>query len=122
MNRYLALWRARPWLTSAFLLACALTLFFAMRFTVQTIYWANHQDETVQPWMTVGYIARSWDLDGRQIDAIAGLRLAGVKGRPKPLREIARDTGVPVDEVIKDVEAAIAVLRAQEAMKQGLGE
>lgn len=122
MTRFLILWRARPWLTSAFVLACALTLFFAVRFTAQTIYWANHQNEAVQPWMTVGYIARSWDLEARQIDAIAGLPLPEVKGRPQPLSEIAKDRGVPVETVIKDVEAAIASLRAKEAMKQGLGE
>lgn len=116
MTRFLTLWRLRPWLTSAFLLACALTLFFTVRFTLQTVYWANHQDEKVQPWMTVGYVARSWGLDGRRIDALASLPLPEVKGRPQPLSEIARDRGVPVEEVIEDVEAAIKALRAQKAL------
>jgi hypothetical protein len=119
MKRMLTLWRARPWLTSAFLLACALTLFFAVRFTVQTIYFAAHQDEEIQPWMTVGYIARSWDLNGREIDALAGLPLPEVKGRPQPLSEIAADRGVPVSEVIAEVEVAIETLRAEEAARQG---
>jgi hypothetical protein len=117
MNRLATLWRARPFLTSAFLLACALALFFAVRLTVQTVYWANHQDERVQPWMTVGYIARSWDLDGRKIDALAGLPLPEVKGHPQPLSEIAGDRGVPVAKIIDDVEAAIEVLRAQQAVR-----
>lgn len=124
MNRLATLWRARPWLTSAFLLACALTLFFAVRLTVQTIYWANHQDEPIRPWMTVGYIARSWDLDGRKIDALAGLPLPETKGRPQPLSEIAKDRGVPVAEIIDDVEAAIEALRAQKTVRdavKGLG-
>ncbi|MES2914840.1 MAG: hypothetical protein V4753_06945 [Pseudomonadota bacterium] len=118
MNRILSLWRARPWLTSAFLLACAATLFFTGRLVVQTVYWAAHQEEAVQPWMTVGYVARSWDLNGREIDAIAGLPLPEVKGRPQPLSEIAADRGVPVAEVISQVEAAIQTLRAQEAARQ----
>jgi hypothetical protein len=120
MNRLATLWRARPWLTSAFLLACALALFFATRLTVQTIYWANHQDETVQPWMTVGYIARSWDLDARKIDALADLPLPETKGRPQPLSEIAKDRGVPVATIIVDVEAAIQALRAQETVQDAL--
>jgi hypothetical protein len=120
MNRLATLWRARPWLTSAFLMACALALFFAVRLTVQTVYWANHQDETVQPWMTVGYIARSWDLDGRKIDALAGLPLPEAKGRPQPLSEIAADRGVPVASIIDDVEAAIEALRAQQAVRDTL--
>ena len=117
MTRLFHLWRTRPILTSAFLLACSFTLFFAGRFAVQAVYWANHQDEPIQPWMTVGYIARSWDLDGRKIDALAGLPLPEVKGRPQPLSEIAADRGLPVDEVIDDVEAAIETLRAQDAVR-----
>jgi hypothetical protein len=122
IGRLMHAWRTRPWLTSAFLVACALTLFFAFRFTFQTIYWANHQEEPIRPWMTVGYIARSWDLDGREIDALAGLPLPQVKGRPQPLSEIAQDRGVSVAEIIADVEAAVAELRAREAQEKGQEE
>ncbi|MFO1202688.1 MAG: hypothetical protein U1E58_08635 [Tabrizicola sp.] len=112
MRRFLTLWRARPLLTSAFLLACALTLFFAVRFVGHTVYWANHQDEAVRPWMTVGYVAQSWGLDGREIDAAAGLPMPEVKGHPQTLAEIAADRGVPVADVIAEVEAAVAKLKA----------
>ncbi|MCU0904067.1 MAG: hypothetical protein MUE83_09355 [Tabrizicola sp.] len=115
MTRMMTLWRARPWLTSAFLLACAVTLFFAARLVFFTVYWATHREMPVEPWMTVGYVARSWGLDPRELDAAAGLPVPEVKGRPQPLAEIARDRGVPVAEVIADVEAALADLRAQEA-------
>lgn len=115
MNRFLTLWRARPWLTSAFLLACAVTLFFAGRFTAYTIYWATHREVPVEPWMTVGYIARSWGLDPRALDAAAGLPPPEARGHPLPLSEIARDRSVPVAQVIAEVEAAIAALRAAKA-------
>lgn len=113
MRRMLLLWKARPVLTSAFLLACAVTLFFTGRLAVYTVYWASHREIPVQGWMTVGYVARSWGLDGREIDARAGLPLPGVKGRPQPLSEIAAERGVPVSEVIATVEAAVAELRAE---------
>jgi hypothetical protein len=119
MRRLVTLWKVRPWLTSAFLLACALTLFFFGRLVFHTVYWAAHQEVAVQPWMTVGYVAQSWDLDAREIDAIAGLPLPEVKGRPQPLSEIAADRGVPVSEVIADVEAAIQTLRAEEEARHG---
>jgi hypothetical protein len=115
MKLLLTLWRARPWLTSAFVLACAVTVFFAGRFVVYTAYWATHHEMPVQPWMTVGYVARSWNLDGREIDAAAGLPLPEVKGHPQTLGEIALDRGVPVETVIAEVEAAIRELRAREA-------
>ncbi len=108
----IGLWRRRPVLTSAFVLACAVTLFFIGRVVYSGIYWASHQDDPIKSWMTVGYIARSWDLDGREIDAIAGLPLPEVKGHPQPLREIARDRGVPVEDVIAEVARAIVILRA----------
>lgn len=115
-------WRDRPWLTSAFLFACVATLFFAGRFTFQTVYWASHQDEPVRPWMTVGYVARSWDLNGREIDALAGLPLPEVKGHPQTLQEIARDRGIPVEDVIAEVEAAVAELRALDGQEKGQDE
>lgn len=115
ITRLLTLWRARPWLTSAFLLACAVTLFFAGRFTAYTVYWASHREMPVEPWMTVGYIARSWGLEPRALDAEAGLPVPEVLGRPQPLAEIARDRGVPVAEIIAEVEAAIETLRAGKA-------
>ncbi|WP_309666543.1 hypothetical protein [Tabrizicola sp.] len=108
------IWRARPWLTSAFLMACAVTLFFAVRIVVQAVYWQTHREVPVEPWMTVGYVARSWGVDPRALDAAAGLPLPEAKGHPQPLREIARDRGVPVDAVIAEVERAVAALRAGE--------
>ncbi len=113
MTRFLTLWKARPWLTSAFLLACAVTLFFGGRFVAYSVYWATHREVPVAPWMTVGYVARSWGLDPRELDAAAGLPLPEVKGRPQPLSEIAADRGVPVAELIAEVEAAVRTLRAE---------
>lgn len=110
----ISLWRRRPVLTTAFLLACAATLFFSGRFVVQTVYWANHQEEPVRPWMTVGYVARSWGLEPMTLDLAAGLPLPEVKGRPQPLSEIAKDRGVPVEQIIAEVEAAITTLRAEQ--------
>jgi hypothetical protein len=112
ITRFRQLWRARPRLTAAFLLACAVTLFFTASFAYRTIYWSTHQDMPVRGWMTVGYIARSWDLDGREISALAGLPLPEQKGHPLPLREIALDLGVPVAEIVAKVEAALVSLRA----------
>lgn len=115
----LTLWRARPWLFTTFLLACATTLFFAGRFTYSAIYWANpaHQNQVIEGWMTAGYVAKSWGVPGPQLDLLTGLPGPKVKGHPQPLAEIARDRNVPVSEVIAQVEKAIAVLRLAEPLK-----
>ncbi len=109
----LTLWRQRPILVSAFLLATALTLFFAGRLVVQTIYWSNpaHHEQRVSEWMTIGYIARSWGLEPQKLDALTGFPVPKIKGHPQTLREIATDRGVPVETVIAEAEAAIATLK-----------
>jgi hypothetical protein len=114
MSRFLTLWRVRPVLTTAFLLACVVTLFFAGRLTFYTIYWATHQEEPIRSWMTVGYVARSWGLEPRQLDAEAGTPIPQVKGHPQTLEEIAQDRGVPVTEVIAEIAAAVERLRVVE--------
>lgn len=107
--------KQRPFLVAAFLLATALTLFFSGRLLVRAIYWADpaHHNETVKPWMTVGYIARSWRVDPQELDAIANLPMPKEKGHPQPLAEIAQDRGVPVSDVIAEVTAALAILKAK---------
>ena len=102
----------RPVLGTAFVLACAVTVFFIGQFIWQAVYWANHRDVEVRPWMTVGYIARSWDLRPHEIDQMAGL--PAPPGHPLPLIEIARMRNVPVEDVIAEVEAAVATLRARQ--------
>lgn len=105
------LFRRHPWLTSALVLAVVLTLFFAGRFVVGAVYWAQHKQEPIRGWMTVGYIGKSWDLDPREIDAAAGFPLP--QGRPLTLEEIARQRDVPLADIIAQAEATVARLQAE---------
>lgn len=115
------LWRRHPILTTAFVLALALTLGFAGRFVAQVVYWSNpaHQNQQVQAWMTVGYIARSWQVEGPDLGLEAGL--PPPDGGPRTLTRIAADRGVPVAQIIAQVETAIARLQAQDAMNRAIG-
>jgi hypothetical protein len=53
-------------------------------------------------------------LEPRALDAEAGTPIPQVKGHPQTLDEIARDRGVPVAEVIAEVEEAVVRLKASE--------
>lgn len=110
--------RRHPFFSAAFALALGLTLFFAGQFAVRAVYWMNpaHHNQQVEGWMTVGYIGRSWGLDPRAIDAEAGLPLP--EGHPLTLQQIADARGVPVEEIIADVQAAILRLSASDAVRQ----
>ena len=103
--------RRHPILVSAFVVFTLIALVFAGRFATRVAYWSTHQNQPVAEWMTVGYIAHSWHLDARAIDAAAGL--PPPVGHPLMLGEIAAQRGVPVGEVIAVVEAAIARLQAE---------
>ena len=105
------MFRNHPVLSGAFLLASAVALFFAVTSVLHLLAWSGRGHETVAPWMTVGYVARSWDLDPREIDARAGLPQP--QGHPFTLTEIALQRGVPVSEIILQVEATVAALVAE---------
>lgn len=117
----MTLLRRHPFLVLAFAVALGLTLFFAGRFAVQVVYWSNpeHQNQKVQGWMTVGYIGKSWGLPPREIDALAGLP-PPEKGKPFTLDQIAQDRGVPVSDVIAEVEQALALMIARQAVDKAL--
>jgi hypothetical protein len=114
MKRLLSLWRVRPRLAAAFLLACLVTLYFVGRFVTFSIYWAQHRDMPVEPWMTVSYAARSWGIDPAALNDLLHLPVPEVKGHPQPLAEIARDRGIPVADLVAEVEVAIAALTSTE--------
>lgn len=105
-----SIFRRHPVLVGSLGLATAIALFFAARFLVSVVYWSAHHDAPIRPWMTMGYIGRSYHLNPRALDDAAGL--PGPDGHPLTLARIAEQRGVPVDEIIRQVEAAIAELRA----------
>lgn len=109
----MTLWRRHPLLASLFALALLLTLFFAGRFTAQVIYWSDpaRQEQDVEGWMTLRYVARSWQIAPRDLYAAAGLP-APVRGRPMTLEQLAEDRGIPLPALIAEIEASIARLRA----------
>ncbi len=108
--------RRHPVLVSAFVLFTLLALFFAGRLATRAVYWSTHQNQPVAEWMTVGYIAHSWHLDTRELEAASGLPPPA--GHPLTLGEIAQQRGVPVSQIIAAVEAAIAKLQADKTRRR----
>lgn len=110
--RLVRAWRERRLLFVAFLLAVAVTLFFAARLVVVAVVWSDpaRRDLPVAGWMTPGYVARSWRVPLE--DILAALELQRGPGtRPTTLAEIAERSGRPLAEVIAEVEAVIAAAR-----------
>lgn len=112
-------WKAAPVATGILLLAVLATLFFATR---SVVFWINQpalaeREQPVAAWMTPRYIARSWQVPRDVI--LDALQLDGPPADgPVSLEKIAELRGVPVDQVIADLEAAISAFRAG---KEGAG-
>lgn len=118
MSKLVRIFRSAPLLASAFAVALLLTLWFGGQSIARAIYWADpqHQNQDVAGWMTVGYIARSWQVPPSELAAAIEPYWTRESGkRIPPLEKIAREQGVPVSELIAQVEAAIAAYHAEDA-------
>ena len=107
--------RVAPYLSTMFLAALALTLWFGGRATMSAIYWADpaHRDEPIAGWMTPGYVSRSWEIPPEVVAEALGLTLPRDGGaRPPPLEVLAGERGVPLSDLVEGLEEAITAYRA----------
>lgn len=112
----MTLLRRHPILATLFALALALTLFFAGRFVAQVVYWSDpaRQEQEVQGWMTLRYVAKSWRLPPHELYEAAGLP-GPVRGHPQTLEQLAKNRAIPLPQLITEVESAIDRLIADRA-------
>lgn len=67
--------------------------------------WDPARPAVVEPWMTNRFIAHSWKLPPRVMNE--DLNLPRTRGGPMSLQAIADERGIPVEDLIEKVEAAI---------------
>jgi hypothetical protein len=99
----------------ALALALAFVLIFGVRLVIFTLYWSDpaHRNHPIEGWMTPGYIAHSYRIDGTMLrDALALTRADFPDGRPT-LAQIAEARGVALDDIIAEVEAALIATGAR---------
>lgn len=96
-------------LSLAFLIAGLVTLFFLVRFATSTMVWTDPalQNQKIAGWMTPRYVTRSWQVAPEVVSSGLGVEMDG-SGRRLTLTEIAAAQGRSVDDLIAELEAAIA--------------
>jgi len=100
----------QQWLALAlFIIAVAATGFFAVKTVRRAVYWRNHRDETIRPWMSVRYVSRSYRVPPHVLYKAIGLPPLAHDRRP--LREIAREQNRPVETLIAELQDAIVHAR-----------
>jgi hypothetical protein len=105
------LWRQNRFLLVGFALALLVTLFFAVRLVVHAVYWSQHRDAELADWMTIGYVAQSYDIERDNLARAVGLEPGS--GRRLTIAEIARRTSRSVDEIETALLSAIQAERAK---------
>ncbi|MBE1202821.1 hypothetical protein [Aminobacter carboxidus] len=98
-------------LLAAFVTALVASGFFAIRLTVHTIYWSSHREEPIEPWMTVGYVAHSYNLEPKALFSALNLPI-GVSDR-RTLGDMASAKGVSFETLKFTIEASIRRSRQQ---------
>lgn len=96
-------------LSLAFLVALLITLMFLVRFTVSTVMWSDPEnlEQPIAGWMTPRYVAKSWQVEPNVVAGALGIEMDG-SGRRITLDEIAVAQGQDLDDLILNLEAAIA--------------
>lgn len=110
---FLHIWRSQRALTIVFIIALSLTGFFFVRTVVFTLHWADHahQEQTIEGWMPIRYVARSWRVPP---DVLAeALEIAAGERTRLTVAEIAAERGESVRETAAVLQAAIAEFRAE---------
>jgi uncharacterized protein involved in exopolysaccharide biosynthesis len=109
------LWQRHRLLLVAFLGSTVIALFFATRFVISLYYWSDpaHRDQALQPWMTIGYVSRSYDVPRDRLIETLGLTPPD-RGKRPTLERLARERGQTLEVFESDLKAAIARLRSEE--------
>lgn len=98
-------WHRQWGSVAALIVASVLTLVFGLRLADSALHWSERRDAPIAAWMTLGYIARSWDVDR---DGLAtALGVAVVPGERLTLEGIAARTGTPLAKVMATVERRV---------------
>lgn len=106
-----SLWQHHRLLFLAFCAAALITLFLAARTAAFYAYWSMHRAVPIEDWMTIGYVARSWDVPPQTLRGALGLATEGHDRRS--IARIAAERGVPAGMLIDDIEKAVADARSQ---------
>ncbi len=106
------LWQKHRLLLLGFSLATLVTVGFLTKFTISLIFWSNNRDVTIEPWMPIGYIARSYEVDRNWLFGQTGLAEEDLIAR-MTIEDAAKAAGITYLEMQAQLLAAIEAERAE---------
>lgn len=103
----------------ALLMAVAWTGYYVARTVERSRYWAQHRDEPIVGWMSVGYVAHSYDVPPPLL--YRALRLPPHPPDKRPLNQIARRQNRPVRALVGELQVAISQYRSAQPTPASVG-
>ena len=95
---------------AALALVLLITSLFAVRTVRRAVYWRLHRDEVIRPWMSVPYVAHSY-----RVPPPVLYEALGIPPQPhdrRPIKEIAKEQNISVEQLITTLQETIARERA----------
>ncbi len=107
------MWKAAPVATLLLALALAVSVGLGGRMVARAIYWSDpaHINQPLAGWMTPHYIAHSWHIPREVMITFLNQTDTETPPRPAPLSMIAQRRGIPLDQLIQDLNAKIAAYK-----------
>ena len=101
------LWRKYRFLFLAFVGALVVTLFFAARLLIFSLYWPDPEphEQPVKGWMTPRYVAHSYDLPPGTVREALGLE--ALDGERRTLAEITETSSLTLEAIQRRVNEAV---------------
>lgn len=97
-----------------FVIFLAGAAFFGLRTVMFATHWSNpaNIERPLEPWMTIRYVARSYDVDPLALAASLGVTAA--PGHRRTLEDLAEERGESYADFAARVEAELARMRADD--------
>ncbi|WP_424940057.1 hypothetical protein [Aliiroseovarius sp. S253] len=113
------MWTAAPFATVVLLVALAASAVFGVRTIGNWVYWndPDHIDQPMAGWMTPHYVAHSWDVPRKVMIEALAMNDKDPKGHN--LKHLAEAQGIPLEELIARIEAAIEAHRVTKPNDSG---
>lgn len=106
------LWQKHRLLLLGFSFVTLLTMAFLMKFVFSVVYFANNRNVTIEPWMPIGYIARSYNVDSDWLAGQTGLPDAYFRPH-ESIKNAAKDADINFEDMRARLLAAIEKQRSE---------
>ncbi len=105
IQKFKRLWHNQKLLLLGFLIVSLFTLMFLGRAIFGAIYFKNHPDRPIEPWMPIGFIAKTYHVPPEiLLEAVGIPKSDSIRRR---IRRISQETGVPYEQLIDQMLRAI---------------